>query len=123
MNYLQPAEYAQFGLDEETGEDLVAAASAMVDAFCHRPGLDVRQYTERLRFARRGGAVRLSHLPLVATTAMRVRWSRRGEAMGNPLCEAARAFGITGSWSDVDVFTLDISPQGEVTVALRRGLR
>ena len=114
MNYLLPAEYEAFGLDAETGDDLVQAASAMIDGFCRRPGLYVQQYTERLRFAQGGESVWLSHGPVVALVQVRVRLSRRGamSAYRDALQQVATVFGLYGSWTTVDVSTVEVSNTG-----------
>ncbi len=124
MVYLQPTEYVRFGLDEETSEDLVTAASAMIDAFCRRPGLDVQQYTERLRFAPGSHTVRVSTLPLAAVApatsalvSVRVRLARaRRDAFLDPLQQAVEAFALPGTWTDIDASLTDISSAGEITV-------
>jgi len=119
MNYLQTTEYAQFGLDADTTSDLVAAASAMIDGFCRRPGLAVQQYTERLSFARGGTSVWLSYLPIVALTKIRARLNLRRQSRfaGNWLQDEALAFALPGTWSDVDITSVDVSATGELSIA------
>jgi len=119
MNYLQTTEYAQFGLDADTTSDLVAAASAMIDGFCRRPGLAVRQYTERLSFARGGTSVWLSYLPIVALTQIRARLNLRRQSRfaGSWLQDEALAFALPGTWSDVDITSVDVSATGELSIA------
>jgi len=119
MNYLQTTEYAQFGLDADTTSDLVAAASAMIDGFCRRPGLAVQQYTERLRFARGGTSVWLSYLPIVALTQIRARLNLRRQSRfaGSWLQDEALAFALPGTWSDVDITSVDVSATGELSIA------
>jgi hypothetical protein len=123
MVYLDAGEYVSFGLDVETGDDLVVAASAMIDAFCRRPSLGVTEYVERLRCGRGGGELQLSHAPLAAAAgaasalvSVRVRLNRRGLGEWNPLAEAAAAFGLAGTWSGVDISTVDVSADGVVCV-------
>ncbi len=126
MNYLQTTEYAQFGLDADTTSDLVAAASAMIDGFCRRPGLAVQQYTERLRFSRGGTSVWLSYLPLAvvapATSAIvkiraRLNLRRQSRFAGSWLQNEALAFALPGTWSDVDITSVDVSATGELSIA------
>lgn len=120
MQYLNAAEYVRFGLGEETGDDLVTAASAMIDAFCRRPTLAVTQYVERLRISPRRQEIQLSNLPLTsaangaaATVTVRVRLGRHSS--GNPLMQEALAFAPRGAWIDLDASTLDVSPAGSIT--------
>ena len=63
MGSLLPAEYAACGLPAETKDAWVTAASAMMEAYCRRPTLNVQSYTERMRGSA-GGAdcVRLSYM-------------------------------------------------------------
>ncbi len=49
MGYLLPTEYVEYGLSPETADDLVAMASALIEAYCRRPSLLVTQYVERIR--------------------------------------------------------------------------
>ncbi|AFL86490.1 hypothetical protein Terro_0139 [Terriglobus roseus DSM 18391] len=118
MQYLNAAEYVPFGLGEETGDDLITAASAMIDAFCRRPSLGVTQYVERLRFARGRYEIQLSNLPLTdgaaAIVSARVRFGRLGSDV-SPWSAEVLAFAPTGTWSSVDASTLDVSATGAVT--------
>ena len=123
MTYLEDSEYEAYGLEATTLAAWVAAASALVDAHCRRATLGVAQYTERVRLGGRDTA-RLSYLPL-ATVApgvsplltVRVRYAapRRGD---DPLAaDFARAFGLPGAWSEMDVTNVDCDPRtGEVTI-------
>ena len=124
MQYLNAAEYVSFGLGEETGDDLVTAASAMIDAFCRRPSLGITQYVERLRFPRGRHAIQISNLPLAPLTdgasafvQVRVRLGRRRTEWCNPFVNEALAFAPPGTWSSVDPSTLDVSATGEITFA------
>ncbi len=124
MQYLGVSEYGTYGLSGETRDDLVVAASAMVDAFCRRPSLGVTQYVERLRFGR-GRSVQLSNAPLAAASedasalvAVRVRMRpMRDAAMCHPLAEAAEVFGVAGAWSSVDGSGIDVAADGLLTFA------
>jgi hypothetical protein len=118
MGYLLPTEYVQYGLTAETTDDWVTMASALMEAYCRRPSLLVTQYVERIRLTAGAQTVRLSYRPLAAavgvTSALvgiRVRFGRqrRGE-LPDPLREEiARAFSVPGSWSALDVTTVDVN--------------
>ena len=118
MQYLDPSEYVSFGLTAETNDDLVTAASAMIDSFCKRRSLGVTQYVERLRFSRARG-VQLSNAPLAPATAgssplvsVRVR-VRGGCADAHaPLAFEASVFGASQQWVNVDTATIDSAPDG-----------
>lgn len=127
MTYLAPSEYAVYGLDARTPAALTAAASALIDAFCRRPTLAVAQYTERARLARGRSSLRLSFLPLAAVApatspfvSARVRYAepRNGEGLGADFAsDVATTFALPGTWSVLDVATLDFDADtGEVTI-------
>ena len=106
MGYLQPAEYAAFGLTQETADAWVTAASAMIEAYCRRPSLLVQSYTERMRVPLESQTVRLSYTPLVSLTSVRARYARQhaGDSIGVEqgwLTSVATAFGLPGQWVDV----------------------
>ena len=119
MNYLQPSEYETYGLEATTAPAWVIAASAIVDAHCRRATLSVAQYTERLLVTTGRNAVRLTYLPLVvvapATSAIvsaRARYAspRRGEWMYEEMAwEAAAAFRLPGSWTDLNPSDMEAS--------------
>ncbi len=118
MQYLDPSEYVSFGLTTETGDDLVTAASALIDGFCRRPSLGVTQYVERLRFAR-GNSVQLSYAPAAGASAgasplvaVRVRMRRPAPDAYAPLAFEANVFFAGCTWTSVDVSTIDIAPDG-----------
>ena len=127
MNYVAPAEYEMYGIEATTPAACVAAASAIVDAHCRRPSLAITQYSERLRMMVGSNAVRLSYLPLMAVSPAtspiilakaRFALPRRGERdVLDELAEAvACAFSLPGTWSEMDVNTIDVSPEtGEIT--------
>ncbi|MDR3725024.1 MAG: hypothetical protein P4K83_11115 [Terracidiphilus sp.] len=126
MAYLQPTEYANYGLPAGTTADWITAASALINSFCRRPDLNVTQYTERLRVTTESQTVRLSYLPLAplgtATSplvSMEGRYTkpRRGEAMDNPMFEIALAFSLPGQWTAIDPSTVDFDANtGELTL-------
>src|SRR5271165_3563417 len=127
MNYLQPSEYTAYGLETTTDLAWVTAASAIVDAHCRRVTLAVAQYTERLRTENGQRPVRLTYLPLAALApatspivSARARYAapRRGEWTYDDLAwDAAIAFGIPGTWADLNVPDLDVfADTGEVTL-------
>jgi hypothetical protein len=118
MGYLLPTEYVQFGLTAETTDDWVTMASALMEAYCRRPSLLLTQYVERMRLTAGSQAVRLSYRPLAAAVGaasalvgVRVRYARprRGE-LPDPFREQiAWAFSVPGSWSALDVTTVDVN--------------
>jgi hypothetical protein len=125
VGYLLPSEYVQYGLAAETTDDWVAMASALMEAHCRRPSLLVTQYVERMRLTAGAQTVRLSYRPLAATVgavsalvSVRVRFGqlRRGE-MADPFREQiAWAFSAPGSWSALDVASVDVNEAtGELT--------
>ena len=127
MNYLQPSEYEVYGLEATTASAWVIAASAIVDAHCRRATLGVAQYTERLLTTTGRPTVRLTYLPLAvvspATSAIvsaRARYAapRRGEWIYDEMAwEAAAAFRLPGSWTDLNPTDLDASYEtGDTTL-------
>lgn len=120
MAYLQPVEYANYGLPTATTADWITAATALINSFCRRPDLNVVQYTERLRVAREVQTVRLSYLPLASLGAAasplismegRYERARRGEMTQGPLDEIALAFALPGQWVAIDVSLVDADVQ------------
>ena len=121
MVYLEPGDYTLYGLDDETPDALVAAASALIDAFCRRASLGVISYVERLRFASDGRTLRLSYGPVVAVTSCRTRLRRmrpdmRSSVPFTQLQADAMTFGLGGSWNTVDPTTLSLAADGEAEV-------
>ena len=118
MGYLLPAEYVQYGLTAETTDDWVTMASALMESYCRRPSLLVTQYVERMRLTDGAQTVRLSYRPLAAAVGaasalvgVRVRFARprRGE-LPDPFHEQiAFAFSVPGSWSALNVTTVDVN--------------
>lgn len=111
MAYLLPAEYAVYGLSAETADAWVAAASAMMEAFCRRSSLVAASYTERLRVSRLWGAVQLTYGPVTAVTAVQARYAPLGMGAdgltdGSPLQGYAQVFGLPGQWVTVDPTTV-----------------
>lgn len=129
MNYLSPSEYLLYGLEATTAPALVGAASALIEAHCRRASLAITQYQERIRLLPDRNTLRLSYLPLAAlapaaspmvSTRGRYSTPRRSEWRLDDLrIDAALAFGLPGSWIDIDPATLDFDPAtGEVTLPL-----
>ncbi len=114
MGYLLPADYAAFGLGADTPDELVRMASALMEAHCRRPSLMATQYTERIRLTAGAQTGRLSYGPLLpgALISARVRYAkgRRDDyADLNPMgFQIATAFGLPGTWSALDVSTIDM---------------
>ena len=121
MNYLQPSEYSTFGLDAATNEAFVTAASRLIDAHCRRATLARQAYTERHRLASGRNTLLLTLLPVLSLTSARGRFAkpRRDESQSNDLVIAiSGAFGLPGTWTDLDVSTFDLDPRtGEVSLA------
>ena len=119
MNYLQPSEYEVFWLETTTASAWVIAASAIVDAHCRRATLGVAQYTERLLVMTGRNTVRLTYLPLAVVApatspfvSARARFGspRRGEWMYDEVAwEAAAAYRIPGSWTDLNPADLEVN--------------
>jgi hypothetical protein len=127
MNYLANSEYEAYGLEPETPESWVSAASAIINAHCNRPTLWTSQYTERTRLTAGRNVMRLTFLPLLTpqggTTPLvsgKARYGipRRGEnaTLWEFASEYAITFGLPGTWVDLDVGSFDFfADTGEVT--------
>jgi len=127
MNYLQPSEYVTYGLDATTAPAWVTAASTLIDAHCRRVTLAVNQYTQRLRTDNGQRPVQLTYLPLsivapatspIVSARGRYAMPRRGELQFEAdLWDIALAFGIPGTWVDLNIADLDaFAETGEVTL-------
>ena len=119
MGYLLPAEYESYGLGAGTADELVAVASALIEAHCRRPTLMAASYTERLRLTAGAQTARLSYGPLLpgALTSVQVRYgrARRGEFELAELpfgLQVANAFGLPGTWTALDVAAVDLYAEG-----------
>ena len=117
MGYLQPTQYASYGLSADVSDDWITVASAMIDAHCRRVSLNPVQYTERLRLVSGSQTARVSHLPLTpvapATSplvSVQARYARprRGETVYPLQEEVLWAFSLPGSWTTVDPTTVDV---------------
>lgn len=129
MNYLDPSEYVTYGLEATTDGAWVTTASAIVDAHCRRLTLGVSQYTERLRVDDPARPLQLAYLPLAALApapsaivSARARYGtpRRGDLPYDDITwDAAIAFGIPGSWANLNTADLDLfADTGVVTLPL-----
>lgn len=128
MGYLQPTQYASYGLSPDVTDDWITVASAMIDAHCRRVSLNPTQYTERLRLVEGSQTVRLSHLPLApiapATSSLvsiqaRYAKPRRGQTVYPLQEEVLWAFSLPGSWTTVDPTTVDfVADTGELVFPL-----
>lgn len=126
MAYLEPPDYMNYGLPAATTTDWITAATALINAYCRRPDLNVIQYTERLRLTAGSQTVRLSYLPLAAQppastaiVSMQGRYAnpRRGEAIDRQLLEIAASFALPGSWAAIAPDAVDCDPNtGEITL-------
>lgn len=128
MGYLQPAQYASYGLSADVSDDWITVASAMIDAHCRRVSLNPTQYTERLRLVEGSQTARLSYLPLApvapATSplvSVQARYGkpRRGQTIYPLQEEILWAFSLPGSWTTVDPASVDfVAETGELVFPL-----
>ena len=111
MAYLETTEYESYGLAADTTDDWIAVASGMIDAYCRRASVLGTQYVESLRVVEGSQTVRLSYLPLLATSPattplvmVRGRYTRprRGELSPVRLDAVAYAFSLPGAWTQLD---------------------
>jgi len=125
MQYLDASEYVSFGLSDETGDDLIIAASALIDSFCKRPSLGITQYVERMRFQRRN-FVQLSNMPLASADGVtsplilvRARTCLRGSGDEGRSAFVLDANVLLGAdtWVTVDPATIDVAPDGVLYIA------
>ena len=88
MNYLAASELEGYGLEASTAAAWVAAASSLINAYCRRDTLAVKQYQERQRLTPGRNCLYLSYLPLASSdggssplVSARARYAtpRRGE--------------------------------------------
>ena len=128
MGYLQPSQYASYGLSTDVTDDWITVASAMIDSHCRRPSLNPTQYTERLRIVQGSQTVRLSYLPLCPVApasspllGIQARYTkpRRGQLIYPLQEEVLWAFSLPGAWTTVDPTTVDFVPEtGELVFPL-----
>jgi hypothetical protein len=126
MAYLEPADYANYGLPVGTTGDWITAATALINSHCRRLDLNVVQYIERLRVTTGVQTVLLSYLPLAplspATSPLvgingRYARPRRGELPQEGLSEITWAFALPGQWTAIDPTLVDFDPAtGELTL-------
>lgn len=128
MGYLQPTQYASYGLAADVSDDLITMASALINTHCRRVSLNPTQYTERLRVVTGSQTARLTHLPLTpvdpATSplvSIQARYAkpRRGELVFPLQEEVLWAFSLPGAWTTVDPTTVDfMADTGELVFPL-----
>ena len=126
MAYLEPADYANYGLPAGTTADWITAATALINSHCRRPELNVVQYIERLRVVTGAQTVLLSYLPLAplapATSPIvgingRYARPRRGEILNEAMSEIVSAFALPGQWTAIDPNSVDCDPNtGELSL-------
>jgi len=126
MNYLDPTEYENYGIEATTPASWVAAASSMIDAHCRRTTLGTAQFTERLRLTPGRNSVQLTYLPLttlqgqsspIASARGRYATPRRGDDLTtwDMTQQIAAAFTLPGTWIDIDISRMDcFADTGEV---------
>jgi len=127
MNYLSTSEYESYGLEPETPESWISAASSIINAHCNRPTLWLSQFTERSRITPGRNLLQVTYLPLTipqgGTSPLvsgRARYGvpRRGDdlTMWEMASEFAIIFGLPGTWIDIDVTSFDyFADTGEVS--------
>ena len=127
MNYLDPSEYENYGLEASTAVSWVGAASSLIDAYCRRPTLGISTFTERMRLAPGRNCVRLTYLPLAIDgqnqtplISARGRYAppRRGEdtSLWDIANDISLVFALPGTWVDIDVTSMDyFCDTGEVS--------
>src|SRR5580698_51280 len=128
MGYLQPTQYASYGLAADVTDDWVTVATALINAHCRRPDLNPVQYTERLRLVQGSQTARLSYLQLAAIApatsplvSIQARYAkpRRGELVYPRQEEVLWAFSLPGTWTTVDPTTVDlVADTGELVFPL-----
>jgi hypothetical protein len=128
MGYLQPSQYASYGLAADVTDDWITLATALINAHCRRPDLNPAQYMERLRLVEGSQTARLSYLPLApispATSplvSIQARYAkpRRGQMMYPLQEEVLWAFSLPGAWTMVDPTTVDlVTDTGELIFPL-----
>jgi hypothetical protein len=128
MGYLQPTQYASYGLAPDVTDDWITLATALINAHCRRPDLNPAQYTERLRLVEGSQTTRLSYLPLTpiapATSpfvSIQARYARprRGQMIYPIQEEVLWAFSLPGAWTTVDPTTIDfVTDTGELIFPL-----
>src|SRR3974390_3151820 len=127
MNYLDPTEYENYGIEATTPAPWVAAASSMIDAHCRRTTLGEAQCTERRRLAPGKNSVQPTYLPLttpqgqdspIASARGRYATPRRGDDLTtwDMTQQIAAAFALPGTWIDIDASHMDcFADTGEVS--------
>jgi len=126
MNYLAAEEYENYGIEATTPASWVAAASSLIDAHCRRATLGVNQYMERRRLMPGRNSLQLTYLPLaiaagqnspIVSARGRYGTPRRGDDVACELAQdVAVAYGLPGTWIDIDVSSLDcFADTGEVS--------
>jgi hypothetical protein len=127
MNYLSTSEYEAYGLEPETPESWISAASTIIESHCKRPTLWVTEFTERARLMPGRSVFRATYLPLASPDGQesplkqargRYGLPRRGDDLTSweMASEFAMVFGLPGTWINLDVSTLDyFAETGEVS--------
>lgn len=127
MNYLTPDEYELHGLETATPEHWVKAASGLIDSACRRKTLAPQSYKERIRLSEGNRSVQLSFLPLATVAAatnpfssVRARFARpRRGAMAELTVDVATAFGLPGTWTNLDANAIEFDAEtGEVNLPM-----
>jgi hypothetical protein len=124
MGYLQPTQYAAYGLASDTTDDWITVASALMNTYCRRESMLVTQYTERIRLTSGSQSAQLTYLPLTSSppatlplVSVQARYTRprRGEIVFE-MQELWNAFALPGSWVTIAPTTVDWTPDGGITL-------
>ena len=125
MGYLSPSEYAEYGLPADTTDDWITTASSLIESYCRRISLIPTQYSERQRLTAGSQSMVLSYMPLTVVAPntsplveVQVRYGhpRRGELQDPLLAQVAWAFSVPGSYSVLDLASIDLDQAtGELT--------
>jgi hypothetical protein len=107
--YLTTAEFTSLGLADSTDPALIRVASDLVDAFCNRASLLVREYSERNRLPDGVPVTRTTYTPLAVAQGQQTPFiavrARHGIPRGPnalTLAEMTAAFGGPPEWVDLD---------------------
>ena len=81
MNYLADSEFQTYGLEPDTPESWVSAASSLINSYCNRPTLWISQFTERIRLTPGRNNLRLTYLPLASPRRRAVGFGLRAGSL------------------------------------------
>jgi hypothetical protein len=106
--YLQPADYASYGLPATLNASLVVRASSLIDTYCRR-AIAPTQATEELRLPAGRNRLLLARTPVISVDAAQGRYGypRRANSNmqvfpGSSLLELSSIFGGPPQWETID---------------------